>query len=466
MTACFRDLWASPAQRVILLVFVALNVLLAFFSIPEGSYQAAADVAVSMEPARALLAGQGFVHPNGEPYTWGTPLYPIFLALFVGIFPWKVALSAIVTAQCTLLYATGLMTSRLAGSFTPRAAILAQLFLIFNPNMLITAHLLQTEILFTFLLTAGVLLLLDFSGGFSWRRAVASGLCLGLATLVRPVGQFVILLLPLLFVLLGVWHNRAFWVRSLLTGGLALVVALLAISPWVARNHALFGTPFLTTNAGLYLEAQYRQLLHNGYDLADSDANAAGEGRVSQRLSDLGLDAEGMQKMPRIAQSRILADVYLEAILAVPVAAHARAMVESLAQLYVAGGASNICNYLGLAGKEAIVQFQGENRVGLLDAAGRLLAKVDYGYAALLALTFGYTIIMRLVGLVGLAAMFRAGMAPRTLAILAVMAIMTFSYLYLGQSRFRVPLEPYLAIMAAVGFVRMYPATRFIRGGR
>ena len=461
-----RELWASPAQRFIILVFAALNILLATFAVPEGAYRAAADVAVSMEPARALLAGQGFVHPNGELYTWGMPLYPVFLAAFVGIFPWKAALSAIVAVQCLLLYATGLMTRRLAASFAPRAATMAQLFLIFNPNMLITAHLLQTEILFTFLLTVGVLLLLDFPGGFSWRRAAASGLCIGLATLVRPAGQFVILLLPLLFVLLGVWRNRAFWVRSLLTGGLAFVVALLAISPWIARNHALFGTPFLTTNAGLYLEAQYRQLLHNGYDLADSDANAAGEGRVSQRLSDLGLDAEGMQQMPRIAQSRILADVYLEAILAVPVAAHAKAMTESVAQLYVAGGASNICNYLGISGKEAIVQFQGENRVGLLDAAGRLLARVDYGYAALLALTFGYTIVMRLVGLAGLAAMFRAGMAPRTLAILAIMAILTLSYLYLGQSRFRVPLEPYLAVMAAVGFVRMHPATRFIRGDR
>ena len=458
------SLWASSAQRVILLFFAALNILLAFFAIPEGSYQAAADVAVSMEPARALLAGQGLVHPNGELYTWGTPLYPLFLAFFVGLFPWKIALSAIVSVQCLLLYATGLLTRRLTALFAPGAATLAQIFLLFNPNMVISAHLLQTEILFTFLLTAGIVLLLDFPGDFSWRRAAASGFCVGLATLVRPAGQFVILLLPLLFVLLGVWKKRGFFVRSLGAGGLAFIMAILVVSPWVARNQVRFGTPFLTTNAGLYLEAQYRQLLHNGYNMADAETGAAGEARVSQRLAEVGLDSGAMQRAPMIVRSRILSGIYLDAILDVPVAIHAKAMVESVAQLYIAGGASNICNYLGIAGKQAIVQFQGENRAGLMEAVQRFLSRIDFGYAALLALTFGYTIIMRLVGLAGLVRMVRTAL-PQTLALVAVLAVLTLSYLYLGQSRFRVPLEPILAVMAAVGFARWFSPSPSKHGG-
>ena len=450
-----RELWASPAQRVILGAFAALNILLAFFSVPEGSSLAAADVAVSLEPARALWSGQGFVHPNGELYTWGTPLYPLFLAPFVGLLPWKIALSSIVAAQCLLLYATSLLTRRLAALFAPGAAVLAQIVLLFNPNMVITAHLLQTEILFTFLLTAGIVLLFD-PADFSWLRAAFCGLCLGLATLTRPAGQFVIPLLPLLFPLLEAWRQRGQLLRAARAGGVAFGVALLVVAPWVARNHLHFGLPFLTANAGLYLEAQYRQLLHNGLNMADVETVAAVEARVGERLAGAGLDAGAIQAAPRIVGSRILSPIYLEAIRDLPLAVHAKALAESVAQLLIAGGASNIRNYLGLAGKQAIVQFQGETRAGLMDAVRRFLSRIDYGYASLLILTFGYTITMRLAGLAGLIRMAR-GALPQTLALVAVLAILTLSYLYLGQSRFRVPLEPILAVMAAMGFSGWLP---------
>jgi 4-amino-4-deoxy-L-arabinose transferase-like glycosyltransferase len=457
-------LWEQPTQRLVFAVFVALNVLLMGFSVPQGPYVAAADVAVSMEPARALLEGAGFVHPDGRPYVWGTPLYPVFLAIFLGIFPWQLALYAIVVVQCLLLYSIGLMTRSIAAVFAPKAATLAQLLLIFNPNVLVTAHLLQTEILFTFFLSAGVVMMIRYRDTPSWRTAATVGVLVGLATLVRPVGQFVLLLLPVFFLMFVSKVSRHALIRSAAAGVLAAMVATLVLFPWIARNQQLFGTPFLTANAGMYLEAQYRQLLHNGNGLADADTAVTAEESLARHLAGIGVGKEEMERLPRIEQSRILSACYLNAILDVPVSAHARAMVLGLGELYLAGGVSNLRNYLGIQGRASIVQFQSAAVPSLMDAVSGFLSRINFGYAILLFVGFGYTVAMRIAGIAGLVKMLGSGSLRPTLAILLLIATLTMSYLYLGQSRFRVPMEPYLAVMAAIGISTL--RNRLNRGDR
>ena len=456
MLKTLRDApWGDLTQRLVLVAFVVLNLVLMLLSVPEGPYVAAADVGVSIGPARGLLAGEGFTHPDGQPYTWGTPLFPMFLAAFMGLLPWKAALYAIVVAQCALLYATGLIARSLAGSFSPKAATLAQVLVVFNPNLLITAHLLQTEIAFTFFLTAGVATMLSFRDVPTWSRAAIAGLLFGLATLVRPVGQFVVLLLPLLFVLLGGWTERQLRNRNLIAGIMATVVAAMTISPWALRNQLLFGAPVLTTNAGWYLEDQYRQLLHHGHGMSNADTKAQAEARVMEKLPGLKLNPDELSSRPRSAQSRILSSIYLGAILDVQIAAHAKAMAMSLLELYLSGGASNYRNYLGIDGKQAVVRYQGESRSGILDPVYRLFSQIGFGYASLLAATFPFAIVTRVAGIVGLMGWLRSGKFSPAWIFLLIMAIFTLSYLYLGQSRFRVPLEPYLAVLAATGIATL-----------
>ncbi len=447
--------WRSLAQLAILVVFVLLNGLLMLYSIPDGPYAVGADVAVSLEPAQALLEGKGFVHPDGRPFTWGTPLYPIFLGIFVGLFPWKIALYAIVVTQCALLFSIGLMTRTLASFFSPKAATLAQILLVFNPNILITAHLLQTEILFTFLLTAALLAILRHGEAPSWSKAAVAGVLVGAATLVRPVGLFVMLLLPVLLLMVGSKPGWGTIRRSLCAGVVAIVFAGLTISPWLARNYVLLGAPVLTTNAGLYLAAQYRQLLHTGYGMAEVDTLAAGTQQEKLYFSRIGLDQHELGTLSRVEQSRILSSAYLGAIFAVPVAIHARALFESWVLLYIGGGASNIRNYLAIDSSDSIVQFDREGRSGFLDALSKFVSRVNSSYAAILLLTFGYAITARLAGIAGLARMLQKETVHATLAILMLMVVLSLSYLYVGQSRFRVPLEPYLAVMASVGILHL-----------
>lgn len=445
-------LWFDAAQGMILTAFISLNLLIAAFSIPNGPYAVAADVAVSLEPARTLLAGEGFMSLNGELYSWGTPLYPAFLAVFLGILPWEWAIYSIVAVQCSLLYVIGLITGELAGNLHPRAGTPAQMIVLFNPNLVITAHLLQTELLFTFLLTAGITMVLLHRHDFSRRLVLAVGILLGLATLVRPVGQFVVLSLPLLFACCAIGRPRAFLLRSFIAGFAAIAVAAVVVSPWLLRNHLQFGTPFLTANAGMYLEAQYRQLLRNGLGMSAAETAAAAEREMNRHLSKSALVRSDFDALPKNEQSEILAAGFSRAIWEVPPGAHVRAIALSVSELFLAGGASNLRNYLGMPGKSAIVQFQEEATPSLLGAIWRLFGRIDIGYAALLVITLGFAALLRLAGLLGLVRMLDRSTRGATLALLVTIAVMSAAYLYLGQSRFRVPLEPYLAVMAAVGF--------------
>ena len=445
------NFWFNRIQKYILISYFIVNIMLMIFSVPDAAYLMAADMAVSMEPARSLISGNGFTHTNGEPFTWGTPLYPIFLAFFLGLFPWKLALCVIIFMQCSLLYLIGLMTRNIAESFSQKAAVLAQVLLIFNPNILISADLLQTEILFTFFLTASTVMIFRYRDTLKWNFAMMVGVFIGLATMVRPVGQFVIILLPLIFILFLPNLSRNELIRYFLAGMLAVISALLIISPWIARNHSIFGKTFLTANTGMYLEAQYRQLLHNGKGLSDADTATLANDKLASHLLSINIKISELEKLSKIEQSQVLSSCYLEAILDEKFSTHAKAIELSMTELFISGGASNLRNYLGIEGKTHIVEFQSRSISSWMDSVFIFFAQVNFGYSALLIITFSYCIAMRILCIVGLFKIFDETSTQSMVAILLLIITLSMSYLYLGQSRFRVPLEPYLAVIAAIG---------------
>jgi len=130
--------------------------------------------------------------------------------------------------------------------FSREAGVAAAAVVAMDPVLAYFSVLVLSETLFAALLAGAILCLLKTSGGVRW--AVACGVLLGLAALVRPP---VLLLTPLL---LAVWlalnRNRA-GIRTVLAAG---VVALAVISPWPIRNYRLTGhAVFTTLSAGASL---------------------------------------------------------------------------------------------------------------------------------------------------------------------------------------------------------------------
>ncbi|GAA3950579.1 hypothetical protein GCM10023085_36520 [Actinomadura viridis] len=135
------------------------------------------------------------------------------------------------------------------------AATLFTLPILYDAYQIELEHLLMSEAFFTFLIAAALTLLLwrtpppDGTGGKgrrgpAWWMALAAGLLLGYAVLVRSAGA------PLVPVVLLCLLARRGGLRPALLFGTAAAVPLIAYAAWF---HGTYGTYALTTSDGLFL---------------------------------------------------------------------------------------------------------------------------------------------------------------------------------------------------------------------
>ena len=73
-------------------------------------------------------------------------------------------------------------------------------------------------------------------------RPVLCGAVAGLAALCKPNVSG----LALLLALAALWERRGRWRQALIEAGSILLAAAVVVSPWVLRNWAVFGRPFLS----------------------------------------------------------------------------------------------------------------------------------------------------------------------------------------------------------------------------
>ena len=120
--------------------------------------------------------------------------------------------------------------------------------------------------------------------------------------------------------------------------------------------------------------------------------------------------------------------------------------------LYFSGGASNFRNYVGLKGNSIIVDFQQE-KYQAFDSIIRLIKRMDLGYLLIFIIFTSFAVITRFIGIIGFYRNIKnTDTIIYLIAIVGVLIIFTAMYLYLGQSRFRVPLEPILMLLTVLAF--------------
>jgi hypothetical protein len=240
-------------RSVVTILLVALGLRL-FFALsifllnPSGAFDL--DSASYWNMAANLSAGHGFSQETHTPYYLAharTPAYSLFLL------PWlrlgSAAALAVVACQVALSCLTALAVYRLLvryGNGWPGAFLGALLVALDVPSAFMASQI-MTETVFTFLMLVGSLLFLEgiLEAALEKRgpgRFLLAGVLAGLATLVRPITQFVVLaFLPM--VVLSRQTVRERLGQSLLFFGAFLCLVL----PWVARNFDVFGVPFLSS---------------------------------------------------------------------------------------------------------------------------------------------------------------------------------------------------------------------------
>jgi hypothetical protein len=159
-----------------------------------------------------------------------TPGYPFFLSLFP-----SENLKWVIFCQFILLGMSQIMLFRLILKYTStKIAFFGLILYLLESSSSLESFNLLTETLFNFVF---VLFLLLFGNGANKNLVLCtSGLILGIALIIRPVGQILLIPLLLMFVFKTVRKQIA----------IVLLIAIAVSGTWIIRNQAVFDVPQLS----------------------------------------------------------------------------------------------------------------------------------------------------------------------------------------------------------------------------
>lgn len=207
------------------------NMLPVFGPDSEGYYQAAKNFLeygqFSLSEREPLL-----------PMSFRTPGYPFFVVLIWYIFG---NVQVLIFIQFIISAISAVFIYRLARKLlTDKLAIVVSVVAFLEPSVAYYSGLLLSETLFTFFLVFAVYIFINIflqEKTKSFFLFLAVGFILGLATLVKPVAQF----LPIVFVTCGfVWLILNKKSRSAPYLLLVFVGFIVVVSPLLVRNHVVF----------------------------------------------------------------------------------------------------------------------------------------------------------------------------------------------------------------------------------
>jgi hypothetical protein len=128
-------------------------------------------------------------------------------------------------------------------------ATIASLPMLLDGYVIENEHLIMTEALFTFLLMAGMTIVL-WRPRTSWWKALIAGLLLGFAAIVRTEGAVVLIIFPLFLLVRGwSWKTAGGWVAAVVM----CVGILVPVGGYASWFHSRHGQYELTRSTGLYL---------------------------------------------------------------------------------------------------------------------------------------------------------------------------------------------------------------------
>jgi len=366
--------------------------------------------------------------PPYEPDIFRTPGYPLFMAAIYGISGHSLLALAVVQvllAACTTVLLAGL-AYRLRRSRA--VAITAAVIWAITPIRALFSGMIAPETLFTSLLILILYCLIQPNDSSRWWHAALAGLAYGLAVLTRPIG---IILIPILILVLLWQHPPRQWLRTLVAAILAVGLVLM---PWLVRNYRLYRRITLSSIGGFNLLF---------YTTASVIAHEAGVSFLDGQELVGSYYQDYLQRHPEIhnpaEQSQAMMAVAIEIILKRPIAF---AWYNLLHSLYgMAPGVSTAIVFL---------------RPGMLDPntvqGSPAVAALGHPLVAFVAgvLTLFYVPLYALSA-VGLLRLFWKRDWFVLLTMLLLIAVPLYAAGGASSSRFRVPIEPYLALLAAEG---------------
>jgi 4-amino-4-deoxy-L-arabinose transferase-like glycosyltransferase len=436
-------------------LYLFVNILLVLLASPGANLAQGGDAGSYWNPALALLKYGGFVQLENptEPNFYRTPFYPLMISGLMSIF--GESPDAVIFMQLILLYISGLIFRNSVRDWLPGWENLGLALIVLNPNLLGTAHLIQSETLYLFFMSIAFwALLMIVREDFRWSNALIIGSALAAACLVKPTSQFLIPLLPIALPLIAVAAGvRAKWGRLFVQGLLALVLALAIMAPWASKL-ADAGNGYSLSEHSIryrFLWDQVVMLEANKHGLSYHEAEKQTTAPGSYHASVIESYGGRWKELSKVEQFAILERHGYQAILSYPIALITKVMVQSVAQFMVSGGAGNLHNLLGIdTARLNRVWFKTSQQ----DIGGMLTAffgKAPLTALAISSVSLGFAVIARLIGLAGFVSMMRRGEYALILVLVGLIGYFVAVHLFHGNSRYRIPVEPAMMLFVLYG---------------
>lgn len=440
--------WKPGTRKDLLWIFIVAFILRIFLwtnnlSVPI-KYYVDPDAYDYVIAAHNLLEENGFSSDTAPPYTpdiFRTPIYPLFIAGVYAISGHSDAAVVLVQLIIGSFLGSLLYLSLLSWGFSRRSGLIAGFLFAADPLTTLNANLLMTETLFTFLIVFGFGALFGF-GHFQKRRwfmlAVFLFACAGLA---RPIGQFLPLVLFPIFIVAVKKGERG---RAIFQWMLFALLSSVLIYSWAYRNYYYSGS-FTLSSVSDYNLAYYRAnaVLESAENLSEEEAHKRVEQMVILRAG-AGLSPADSAKVEKAVALEIFKEYPVDTF---------KVHIKGVVRFLINPGLDTICAQINRENNTAGCALNENQDSGFI---GALLAKFSAMNSLQIVIALWSILLLLLLYLGSLWGAYRLFRQRQWLQLLSLLLmILYFVILSAGgetTSRFRIPVVPFLALFAGIGF--------------
>lgn len=366
-----------------------------------------------------FVQGNGYMFPDGVAFSGREPGYALFfLAPLYALFGRNFLPVQIVQIGIGVL--TLVLLHQFAKKyFSERVAIISALILAIHPLFIGYASEILTEIPYALLLLVGCLIVFDAAKGNSLKKAFAGGLILGLATLTRFISIFLpIFFIPFLYLL---FKDKT---KTLKYFAIIFGASMILIAPWIIRNYIVFDR-FIFGRSGsgvIYWSGSYIPW--------DGEWKGYAEPPLPDLIKGLG-EFEADDKMTKLAFENIKQNPI--GVLGI--------WLKKPYKLFTKGEFKTV-----LERENGLSRFFGTNSLITPKLIARLL------------LSFNLAIV--LFAIFGVSAVFRRDVVLGTFLASIIGYFLLFYLPMHPDSRYKMPLIPFIAIFSGVGFLLAYETVK------
>jgi len=424
---------------VVFLLFIFLHI--AVYSLSPANGFLEPDTTSYLAPANALIQTGSFSSETR------LPGYPFMLA-GIAVVTKRFAL-AVVMAQALLLFMTALVASRLSENILSRTGLITLVFVCFNPAASFYAQQILPDTLFAFFLILHIYFLVQASHSGSLTTAIGAGMAAGATALIRGNGQYVIWLMPLaLSAAYALLHERPQKPFICKLGVTPVLAALVVCSPWLIYNWQKGeGVSFISRDYAHYS-------MHDNVVAAIALERNVPFTNAREAVYDMVRQKENIQKIQwesfTAAQKyRFVSSNSFYILLSSNVFDFSRAISKAIIKFFLVNDGQTWAAFWQLSADrrsepEIVSRY---SLSAVLEGKLPVSATTYASHAG----TLGVVLLMRILGVLG-AIYFARKKLWYLLAIFgAYVTLFTLSAGFIGYSRYRVPVDPLLMILAAVG---------------